>query len=88
MGIVFLNKEIFENKKKFRERWCSPVKIVRERKNYRSVKTNENKNERFYLINEVFYLMNDFTKWSFSENTNKIDGKYTVLFWKNEINFC
>ena len=59
------------------------------------LKTKENVKPFFYwtnyfhgqtiLLNQRFYWTNDFTKWLFSEKTNKIDGKLTIIMGTNEI---
>jgi len=43
--------------------------------------------ERTILLNERFYWTNDLTERLFSEKTNKIDGKWTIILRRNEINF-
>ena len=40
-----------------------------------------------FLLDQRFYWTNNFTKQSFSKKTNKIDGTWTIILRKIEINF-
>ena len=40
----------------------------------------------FFTEQTILYCTNDFTEISFREKTNEIDGKWTIILRKNEIN--